>query len=204
MAEVSIPTADQNKPEINIPERPENYIPEVKQVAQGTLVKKSKAKSAFATFIGKDIADLKHYIFLDIVLPTIKRGLMEIVSAILGEPISRSASNRGNTTVFDYSRQYRGNTSYSRSTPQPVVNEPFRFEDVEVPIDEAQEIMNNMADLVRDRGYASLADLYQMAGIHTGRFTDNEWGWYDLSSAKIKPKFNGRALIVMPKAVSLR
>lgn len=203
MAEVTIPTGDQYKPEITvqIPDPPQ--APEVKKVANGTLVKKSKARNAFVTLIGRDIADLKHYILLDIVWPTVRRGLMEIVSAILGEPISARSTNRGNTTVFDYSKQYRQNGATVVRQPQQS-NEPFRFEDVEAPIEEAQEILNNICDLVRDRGYASLADLYSLAGIHTGRFTDNEWGWYDVSSAKIKPKFNGRALLVMPKVVSLR
>ena len=63
---------------------------------------------------------------------------------------------------------------------------------------EANEVLNLLLTMVTDYGQASIADLYDLVGI-TSKFTDNEYGWLDLSNASITIGSNGYSLN-LPKA----
>lgn len=47
--------------------------------------------------------------------------------------------------------------------------------------DEAMQVLTSLHNLQREYGQASVADLYDLVGI-ISNFTDNQWGWKDLST----------------------
>ena len=63
---------------------------------------------------------------------------------------------------------------------------------------EAEEVLSHMIDLIENYGVASVADLYELVGI-TGSFTDNKYGWTNLSSATVSRVRDGY-LINLPNA----
>lgn len=50
---------------------------------------------------------------------------------------------------------------------------------------EAEQVLNNLRELVSDYGVASVADLYDLVG-NIGSYKLNGYGWKDLSSSTIK------------------
>ena len=66
---------------------------------------------------------------------------------------------------------------------------------------EAEEVLSHLVDLTIDYGMASVADLYDLVGI-TSKFTDNNYGWNDLSGASVSRVRDGY-LVNLPKTVLL-
>lgn len=223
MAKVDLPTGDSYIPkvEVDLPsnkdmrqniegghQKAQKPDRRVAAVAKGKSVKhkESKAKKAIENFIGEDIEDVKSYIFRDIFIPAIKRGLMDIVGAVLGQSPRGYYDSRPSGTRVSYQKAYddaRRGYGRVRDPREPVSHSVFAFDDVIMDSrGDAQEVLNMMNDLLKEYGAVSVADLYDLAGI-SAPFTYRDWGWYDLRSASYRATRDGW-LLVMPRAVSLK
>ena len=49
---------------------------------------------------------------------------------------------------------------------------------------DAEEILNYMGDLIDEYRFVTVADLYDLIGV-SGNYTDNKYGWTDISNAEI-------------------
>ena len=67
--------------------------------------------------------------------------------------------------------------------------------------DEAESVLNRMYDLLGDYKMVTVAELYTMVGI-SGDFTNENWGWRNLQSAKIRRVRDGY-LIDLPRPEEL-
>lgn len=68
-------------------------------------------------------------------------------------------------------------------------------------LDEASNAISNLREIIKDHGYVTVADLYDLAGL-TPEFTYSKIGWKNLPIVKIKRKPNGYYL-ELPRAVVL-
>ncbi|MDU8690055.1 hypothetical protein RX411_01935 [Faecalibacterium prausnitzii] len=66
---------------------------------------------------------------------------------------------------------------------------------------DAEDVLNHMTDLIKIYGRASIADLYDLAGI-TSANDDCQRGWYNLESAYVQPVDKGYN-ISLPEPVAL-
>ena len=66
---------------------------------------------------------------------------------------------------------------------------------------DAEDVLNHMTDLIKIYGRASIADLYDWAGI-TSANDDCQRGWYNLESAYVQPVDKGYN-ISLPEPVAL-
>ena len=66
---------------------------------------------------------------------------------------------------------------------------------------EAEEVLSHLLELVENYGVASVADLYELVGI-TGSFTDNKYGWTNLSTASVSRVRDGY-LLNLPNATPI-
>ena len=74
---------------------------------------------------------------------------------------------------------------YERREPSLRNRSRHNFDDIILDSrGEAEEVLSHLVDLVDDYGMASVADLYDLVGI-TSNFTDNKYGWTNLSSASV-------------------
>lgn len=62
---------------------------------------------------------------------------------------------------------------------------------------DTEEILNYMGDLIDEYGFATVADLYDLIGA-SGNYTDNKYGWTDISNAEIVRVRDGY-MIKLPK-----
>ena len=66
---------------------------------------------------------------------------------------------------------------------------------------EAENIIDRLSDLIENYDTATVADLYDLAGI-TSNFTDDRWGWYTLEGASVSHLREGY-LLNLPKPVPI-
>ena len=63
-------------------------------------------------------------------------------------------------------------------------------------------VLDTLLKLVEDYDVARVADYYQLVG-RTGSWTDNEWGWTNLSDSRVRRIPEGY-ILELPRPVSLK
>ena len=170
----------------------------IEKVVTGTVrtKKKSGLSKFFGGFISEDAPNAKTYIFEDVIIPMIKKGIVDFVDIIVNGRRTKSGKS-GGTKV-----SYR--SFYDDPRDATPVRTSYGYE--EVILDsrpEAEEVLCQMNDLIDTYGVVSVADLYDLVGL-TGNYTDNKYGWTNIRNAEAIPVRGGGWLLKMPKALPLK
>lgn len=186
---------------------------------KGTVVTKrpsflSKLKE---TFIADDARDVGDYIVWDILVPTIKRTIRDVIvgsadRVFLGASSPNSSSSlyreRGVTFVkskTDYSsvsRTAKARTERPQET-RPVSRTNFGLNDIVFDnYEDASAVLERMVDYLDTYGKVSVDDYYGLVGQSID-YTAQNWGWTSLSSAIIVNTFGGY-FIKLPKPVLIK
>lgn len=169
--------------------------------------KRSFSKKVAEMFVGDDVGNVSSYILYDVLIPAAKSTLSEMVSSgiemlLFGEAKkgSRTQRDRGKSYV-SYSSYYKGDRN-DRQRESSVNRARHSFDDIILESrGDAEEVLSFMLDLISDYGIASVADLNNLVGI-SGNYTDNKWGWDNLSSATVD-RVRGGYLINLPRASAI-
>lgn len=177
----------------------------VEKVVKGTVVqrKKSLGKRIIETFVGEDVNSVTSYLIHDVLVPAAKSTISDMVQG--GIEMLLFGEKKGSRTQRDRGRSYVSYNNYSsrdrRDDRREFSNRDrarHNFDDIVLSSrGEAEEVLSHLVDLTIDYGQASVSDLYDLVGI-TGNFTDNKYGWFDLSSASVSRSRDGY-LLNLPK-----
>lgn len=223
MAEIKLPDEKEvtNSFQSKLPKKDiSEEKPQFKKVVTGKVVtkKKSFAVRFKEAFFGDSNVDVKDYLLQDFLVPTIKETISNIIGGCLGslgdvvnmslfgDNYKRTGNRYSNRPYTSYGNYY--NSSGPRKDPRPDANKSVRtkkgFDDIILDSkSEAQEVLENMFDALERFGKVSVADLNELLGVTGQPFTDNYWGWTDLSDADVRRVREGY-LLVLPPVVSLR
>lgn len=181
----------------------------VERVAKGrTAVRKKPAGKRFAeAMVGDDLADVKSYLVWDILIPAVKDTLVDLIKRG-AEAFFYGGTAGGRSTVpskksrVSYSGYYNdgySNRDRRREQERRQARRPGRdFDDVTFEDRrDAVDVLDTLVELTMNYGMASVADFYEMAGVPS-EFTDNKYGWFELSDARIVPVRGGYS-IRLPK-----
>lgn len=182
----------------------------VEKVVNGpvTTKKKSGVKKFSDVFLAEDWASVGSYILKDIIVPTIQNSIVEIVRngiemAVYGNTRPRGARSGG--PKIAYSGYYDKPNVITRS--DNYISEgrnSFSFDELVIrDYADADEILTRMDELIETYELATVADLYEFAGV-TAPYTANNYGWTNIKSAKIVRLRGGGYTIDMPKALPIR
>jgi hypothetical protein len=164
--------------------------------------------SKFArVFLPEDVSDVKEYIFMDIIIPTVKKSIMGAVDVLLnGRNASYNSRDRISTAskvsyrkFYDDRRDDRGSHGDSRSRAR------FDYDDIGFETRrEAEEVRDRMMESIDRYGYVSVADMYDMADL-TAPFTSNKYGWTKVSAIARADivKVDGDYIIKLPRVEPL-
>lgn len=188
-------------------ERRNKPLPEkkVSKVVSGRVrtKKKSELRKFTDIFISEDASNVKSYVFLDILVPAIKKAISDIVvSGVDMVLYGETGHTKKNSPASKISyRDY-----YNRRDPRDYsanrTRTGYSYDDIVLDNrGEAEDVIEKMDELISTYGQVSVADLYDLVGV-TGNYTDNKYGWTDIRSASIVRVHNGY-LIKMPKALPL-
>lgn len=175
----------------------------VEKVVTGKIKKKSEVRKFADIFVADDVSNVKGYIINELIIPTVKNTISNIVRdgidmLLFGSP-RRDNKPRGAIGHVDY-------TKFSRDEPRSVNSSRaavYRHEDVVVDTrGEAEEVITQMEAVIDTYGMVSVADLYDLVGI-SGNYTDHKYGWTNLHNAEPIRVRDGY-LIKLPKALPLK
>lgn len=178
----------------------------VEKIAKGTV--KTKRKNGFLSmFISGDMMDIKDYVIQDILIPTIKNTIEDMItngiSMLLNNGETRKGSSRRSSTSSRISyRSYYEREESERDRDRGRRDRGYSYDDVILESRaEAEEVIARLDELIDVYGMASVADLYDLVGI-SGQYTDNKYGWTDVRSASHVRVRDGY-LLKMPRAKPL-
>lgn len=184
----------------------QNQEKKVKKVVTGSVKtkKKSDVHKLTDVFISEDVSNVKSYIFMDILVPAIKKAISDIVvngidMILYGE----AGHNKKNSTASKVSYgHYYERESERRNYNAARTRTGYSYDDIILDTrGEAEEVISRMDELVDTYGLVSVADLYDLVGV-TGNYTDNKYGWTDIRSASAIRVRDGY-MIKLPKALPL-
>lgn len=173
--------------------------------------KKSGASKFVQTFISEDAHTVKNYILNEIIIPTAKETLADVVknsiemilwgSSSSGRSRSRNTRSGGSRVsyqrYYDDDRRDRDRERYSVRT-----RSGYNFDDIIFDTrGEAENVLIAMEQEIDNYGIVSVADLYELVGI-TGNYTDNKYGWTDLRTADVVRCRDGYTL-KLPRALPI-
>ena len=161
----------------------------VEKVVSGkvTTKKKNEMQKFADVFVSEDVRNVKTYILKDILIPTIKKAIDDIVGEGIhmilygGSGRSKSNSSSSRTPYRRYYDERNDRDSYGRSYGRS------SYDYNNIILDnrgEAEDVLSRMDDLIDVYGVVSVADLYDLVGV-TGSYTDNKYGWTDIRSATV-------------------
>ena len=198
----------------------ETTVEEKDKKIKGKPCKKAK-KSAFQlfkeSFIAEEIGDLKEYVVKDVIVPMIKDSICDGISNSLSMMLYGEKRNYRRSSYYDRSSSgvryynYSSQRYSSKGRERDERHDDRRYAtpasfDMAVArnMDDAKDILDEMADIYDDEGCLSIAQYHQCCELPTTP-EEHNWGWYSLVDVKLKEdRSTGEVLIWMPKAVSLK
>lgn len=213
MAEVDINKLYENLPDNSRKARAEKEKKEkesveekrAEKVVHGKVkTKKNEVRKLTDIFISEDVSNVKNYILLDVLVPSIKKAIYDIVvnsldmSLFGGRGGKRPTADR--ISYRDYNgisrrddRGYGGSRSISGYSYDDIVLETRG---------EAEAVLSRMDEIMEEYEIVRVADLYDLVGI-TGDYTDNKYGWTNIHNAEVIRVRDGYK-IKMPRAQPIR
>jgi hypothetical protein len=186
------------------------------KVVTGSVVKRKRSlgKRFHDTFAGGDSRSVGQYIVMDVLVPTAKDLIRDVVttytdrmlypdSAPPRRPSSRSSIGASTSRV-----NYAGSSSIRRDPREEERRRHVssgsraRHDFGEILLEkrvEAEEVIDRMNERINEYGQVSVADLYDMVDV-TSAFTDNKFGWYELDGARARYTRDGY-LLELPRPV---
>lgn len=168
------------------------------KIVQGNVrrKKKSEVSKLKDEFISEDVEDVKSYIWMDVVVPTIKNTIADVVNMFLFGDTSKRSKNHHTVSYNSYS------SGKSGSNNRRVVSNRYNFDDYYFDSrGEAEEVLDRMDELIDAYGAATVGDFYDMIGI-TGKYTDNNYGWTNISRASVRRTRDG-FIIDLPRVKAI-
>ena len=163
---------------------------------------KTKKKSGFSNFLSGFVSDethsIKTYLVKDVVVPTIKKTITDIVDMILYGGSKRGRSTPASRVSY---RSFYDDPRDSRVEPRTVSG--YSYDDIILETrGDAEEVLNQLTDIIDRYDIVSVADLYDCVGL-TARPTDFKYGWTNLASASVDRTREGYR-IKLPRAMPIK
>ena len=188
--------------------------PEVKSVVRtaGVVKKPTVGSRMKETFAGEDAKSTGSYVFFEVVIPAIKAMVFDTVtqgadrilfggrdvirSGVANAPRGRSNYNKVST---DNANRYPGRNFEGNGGRTIDRSARSNQNTGDILLDtrgEAETVLDTMQDLISRFQWVSLSEFYSLVDV-TAEFTDEKWGWTNISTAQIRPS-RGKYVILLP------
>jgi len=166
--------------------------------------KKSLGRRLSETFLGDTLSNVISYAMYEVLIPAAKSTVSDMVSGGV-ERLLFGSNNRDSRSRRDKGRSFTSYSSYYKQDnkrERDTSRNRARHDMDDIILEtrgEAEEVLSQLVDMIEDYGMVTVADFYDLVGI-TGNFTDNKYGWENLSRADIRRVRDGY-LIDLPRPI---
>lgn len=171
-----------------------------------SMRKKTTLKKVADIFFQKDINDVKSYLIMDVLIPEIRDALYNLVMNGLDMMLydgKRTRKSSSNTMRVNYSAKYNNQTSTPETSSSPRTKSGLNFDDVVFDDRmDAEEVLNQMLNIIEQYESVSVADFCELAGI-PGEYTDRKYGWTSLGAAEVKRISGSGYILKLPRVILL-
>lgn len=174
-----------------------------KVVSGGTKTrKKSEVKKFAGIFVPEDTDSVKSYILTDVVIPGIKNAIADVVSIVLFGEAGRIGGRSNGKSKIAYQKYYDRDERREYGRPR-TAGGGFEYDDILFETrGDADLVLDQLESCINNYGLASVADLYDLAGITCRSYTANKYGWTDIRSAKVVRIRDGY-ILQLPRTVQI-
>ncbi len=181
---------------------------DLKKVVTGevTVKQKSGLEKITDSFITENSGNVKSYILMDVLVPAMKKAVYDIATNGISTLLecfgfSQYGDTRQSRSVESSSYSY-GNCYRNQNRTQSNTRGGYSYNDISLENrSEAEDVLNQLDELIATYGSASVADLYNLVGV-TGNYTDNKYGWTNIRTASVVRTRDGY-LLKLPRALPL-
>lgn len=180
----------------------------VERIVSGEVTRRKTpiSKRFMSVFFGGDPRAAWDFVTMDVLIPAIRQTIADVFIQGVEQTVvgSRSRGRRGARSEYrsgytDYSRSSRRDDF--RDRPQMSSRGRAKHDFDEIILDtrhEAEDVIDQLFELVSRYNSATVADLYDLVGI-SGNFVDDKWGWTDLRGAGVTRLSRGGYLLDLPR-----
>lgn len=180
----------------------------IDKVVTGTVKTKKKGELSklSSIFFPEDIKNVKSYVFMDVIVPAVKKAISDIVTTGIDMLIygANGRSNRNSSPVskISYTKYYDKRSDDRFSSSESRTRTGYNYDDIVLETrGEAEEVLMRMTEMIDTYGVVSVADLYDLVGV-TGNYTDNKYGWTNVRNAEAIRVRDGY-LLKLPKVLPI-
>lgn len=165
--------------------------------------KKSELTKLTDIFVTEDINSVKSYVFMDIVVPAIKKAISDVVTNGVDMILYGETGRTKKTRSGDYvSYRSYSDSSTKRRSDDNRMRSRFDFDDIVFDgRGDAEAVLEQMDNIIDRYGMVSVADMYDMADL-TQPYTAHRYGWTNLRGAEVVRVREGY-IIKLPKAMPI-
>lgn len=172
----------------------------VEKVITGTVkTKKNDVRKLTNIFISEDFKNVKSYLIMDFLVPTLKDAIIKTVTMLLWGENARTSKGTNATRVSyrDFYNQGSAPRDQNRRSGGRFDYDDLVFE----TRDEAIAVRSQMEDIIERYGFVTVLDLYDMVEL-TAPFTSDKYGWVSVRNAEVQRISNGY-ILKLPRAVPI-
>lgn len=178
----------------------------VKKVVTGKVIAKNRSlgQKFSDTFLSEDISNVKSYAVNELIIPGLKNMFLDCMSMLLNGSTRRNSSGSRTGSVFNYGGYFNSSSSSKTTAAKTysLKNDGYNYKTIILESKgDAEYILDMLLEEIDRYHRAYVSDLYQMVDI-TGTYIDTQYGWENLSGAKIKRVPEGY-LLDLPRAYKL-
>ncbi len=166
---------------------------------------KKKSKKGFAdVFLSDDVDSVKSYIFLEVIVPHVKKAISDIVTTgidmILYGEDGKTSRSSVNASKVSYRKYYDDDRREPRRSQRKAQD---KYDPYDIPLKsrgDAQLVIDSMYEILSQYKVVRISEMYELAGIPSDNHTFFNYGWNDIDDYRIIRTIEGDYIIKMPKA----
>lgn len=169
--------------------------------------KKNDVRKLTDIFIAEDAANVKNYILMDVIVPSVKKAIYDLIVGALDMSLYGARGGGGGRRPIADKVSYTDYNSVSRrderSYNRTQTASGYSYDDIILDSrGEAEAVLSRMDEVMEEYGQVRVADLYDLVGV-TGNYTDNNYGWTNIRNAEVVRVRDGYK-IKMPRALPIK
>lgn len=178
-----------------------------KVVKTPVKTKKNEVRKFADIFISEDVTNVKNYIFMDVLVPAIKKAIYDIVTNGIdmflygGTGKSKTGTSGSKVSYRSYYDQKNSNASH-RGSENTKPSNGFEYEDIILSNRGEAEAVKQQMQAAADRyGFVTVSDLYDMVDL-PAPYTSQKYGWISVNNAEVVRVRDGY-MLKLPRAVPI-